>query len=478
MVDDETNAVQTRLGTRIGLEIHAQLAVPEKLFCTCSPEYSKNPPNTNICPVCTGQPGSKPALPNRAAIESVLAIVLMLDCTPTKHAVFQRKHYFYPDLPNNYQRTSTPMGVSGMLGGVRIREVHLEEDPGRYDLRRGTVDYNRSGVSLVEIVTEPDMKSVEDASRFLKELTHTLEYLNVVRLGEGSVRIDVNISLKGGDRVEVKNVNSFHGVRSALRYEMVRQHNRLRSGLGIIRETRHFNEEQGITTSLREKETAADYRHIPDPDLPRIMIDPETVNVIRSRIPESPKRRAGRMGSEYGLSLRTASIITKERDFADFFEEAAGLIGQKHKEKVRELAAFLSHELRRVLNWNKMMVSDSGIRPVQVCTLVGLVRSRSITRSTAHKMIEELIVSPQDPESMVCDKNLYRMSEEEKILLAIEQVIESEENAVADWTAGKTESLEFLMGRVMSQTNFRADHKMARELLTRTLHRSFSADKK
>ncbi|HIH64478.1 MAG TPA: Asp-tRNA(Asn)/Glu-tRNA(Gln) amidotransferase subunit GatB, partial [Methanothermobacter thermautotrophicus] len=253
---------------KCGLEIHVQLDTRSKLFCRCPTDYQEAPPNTNICPVCLNQPGAKPYPPNRSALEGALKIALMLDCRINPEITyFMRKHYNYPDLPSGYQRTSIPVGLEGELNGVRIREVHIEEDPGQYKPDQGTVDFNRSGIPLIEIVTEPDMTSPEEARNFLRELIRVLEYSGCAR-GEGTMRADVNISLEGGKRVEIKNINSIKGAYKALKFEMIRQKNLLKRGVEVKQETRAFLESQMITVSMRLKEEAEDYRYIPDPDLP------------------------------------------------------------------------------------------------------------------------------------------------------------------------------------------------------------------
>ncbi|MEM3372585.1 MAG: Asp-tRNA(Asn)/Glu-tRNA(Gln) amidotransferase subunit GatB, partial [Candidatus Anstonellales archaeon] len=282
----------------IGLEIHLQLNTQSKLFCTCSTNYQKDP-NTNICEICTSQPGSKPMAINKKAIEYVIKLAKALNAQviTDRKIYIQRKHYFYPDLPSNYQRTSLPIAVNGMLDNIRIREIHLEEDPGRYDIRTGLVEYNRCGNPLIEIVTEPDFKSAEQTKRFLEKLAILLDYLEITRREEGSMRVDANISLKGSNRVEIKNINSFRGVITALNYEITRQNTLLKQNLKVERETRHFDEGQGITIGSRKKETVDDYRYIPDPDLVPIVISKEMLEKIQ--LPELPEQKIERLQKEY-----------------------------------------------------------------------------------------------------------------------------------------------------------------------------------
>ena len=277
-----------------GLEIHVQLETESKLFCDCPTNYQDAPANTNICPVCLNQPGAKPHPTNKKALENALMIALMLNCEIDQDVIyFMRKHYDYPDLPSGYQRTSIPIGINGELNGIRIREIHAEEDPGQYNPDRGFVNFNRSGIPLVEIVTEPDIKSPEEARNFLKELIRVLEYSGGAR-GEGTMRADVNISINGGNRVEMKNINSIKGAYKALKFELVRQKNLMKRGVEVKQETRAYLESQMITVAMRLKEDADDYRFITDPDLPPMQISDETIQRISDTMPEAPHNKVKR----------------------------------------------------------------------------------------------------------------------------------------------------------------------------------------
>lgn len=457
--------------TRIGFEIHAQLKTNTKLFCSCGTNYRETAPNTLICPVCTSQPGSKPFGINEKALEGALKIALMLGCRPVveKQVVMQRKHYFYPDLPSNYQRTSRPLAADGAIGGVRITEVHIEEDPGRYDLRAGSVDYNRCGIPLVEIVTAPDMTSIEQARDFLNKLHINLLYLDVVRDEPGSSRIDVNVSLevgKGeGTRVEIKNINSFHSVYKALSYEFIRQKNLIQRGMEIKRETRHFDEAQETTIGLREKESVADYRYIPDPDVVPILISTELVKKISGLLPESPENRLERIVREYCIEKKVARVLTSEKEFADFFEQVAKEVGD------RKLAAsFLTRELRRVLNWNGLKLRESGIRPEHISELLGMLERKEITALTAHKLIEQLVIRPasvRELADMVGSIDVIRG--EGEISKIIEEVVSENAKAVGEYRKGEAKVVHFLMGSIMEKGGWRLDPDITRKILIKKI---------
>ena len=304
-----------------GLEIHVQLETKSKLFCDCPTNFQEAPINTNICPVCLNQPGAKPHPTNEKAQENALMIALMLNCEIDQGVTyFMRKHYDYPDLPSGYQRTSVPIGINGELNGIRIREIHVEEDPGQFKPDRGTVNFNRSGIPLVEIVTEPDIKSPEEARNFLNELIRVLQYSGGAR-GEGTMRADVNISINGGNRVEMKNVNSIKGAYRALIFERNRQKRNLERGVETKQETRAYVESQMITTAMRLKEDADDYRFITDPDLPPMQISDETIQKVLDTMPEAPHNKVKRFVKDYNIDEETAKVLTSELDLAISYEE-------------------------------------------------------------------------------------------------------------------------------------------------------------
>ena len=446
-----------------GLEIHVQLNTNSKLFCSCPTNYQSAPNNTNICPVCLNQPGAKPYPPNQAALDNAIKVALMLGCEISNEVIyFMRKHYDYPDLSSGYQRTSVPVGIKGELNGVRIHEIHVEEDPGQYKPDRGTVDFNRSGIPLIEIVTEPDMKSPEEARNFLNELIRVLNYSGSAR-GEGTMRADVNISIEGGKRAEVKNVNSIRGAYKVLKFELIRQKNILRRGGEVQQETRAYLESQMITVPMRLKEDADDYRYIPDPDLPPLKIDPAHVEEIRQNMPEPAHLKTERFVEEYGIDKKDAKVLTSELELADAFEEVC-------KEVDANVAARLMRdELKRVLHYNKIQYAESKITPSDIVELINLIESKQITPEAAHKLIEQMPGNDKTPTEIGNEMDIIGVVEDDAIVNAINQAIEENPNAVEDYKNGKDNAVNFLVGQVMRLTRGKANagetNKMIKEKL-------------
>ena len=446
-----------------GLEIHVQLNTNSKLFCSCPTNYQSAPNNTNICPVCLNQPGAKPYPPNQAALDNAIKVALMLGCEISNEVIyFMRKHYDYPDLSSGYQRTSVPVGIKGELNGVRIHEIHVEEDPGQYKPDRGTVDFNRSGIPLIEIVTEPDMKSPEEARNFLNELIRVLNYSGSAR-GEGTMRADVNISIEGGKRAEVKNVNSIRGAYKVLKFELIRQKNILRRGGEVQQETRAYLESQMITVPMRLKEDADDYRYIPDPDLPPLKIDPAHVEEIRQNMPEPAHLKTERFVEEYGIDKKDAKVLTSELELADAFEEVC-------KEVDANVAARLMRdELKRVLHYNKIQYAESKITPSDIVELINLIESKQVTPEAAHKLIEQMPGNDKTPTEIGNEMDIIGVVEDDAIVNAINQAIEENPNAVEDYKNGKDNTVNFLVGQVMRLTRGKANagetNKMIKEKL-------------
>ena len=407
---------------KIGFEVHLQLKTDQKLFCTCPTNYKDAPPNTNVCPICTGMPGAKPLPPNKRAIEAAIEIGLMLGCEIlTNRTIYiQRKHYDYPDLPSGYQRTSQPIAVNGNLAGVRIREVHLEEDPGQYDPVSGTVDFNRSGIPLVEIVTEPEITSPEQAREFLRLLTRALEYTGKVRPeAGGAMRADVNISLEGGGRVEVKNINSVHGAYRALKFEIIRQNEKRRRGEVVERETRAYLESQMITVPMRAKEFEEDYRYIPDPDISPLVIDEETVERIRREMPEAPHLRKERLIRQYGITEEMAETIVSERELADFFEAVAAMTDPLLA------GGWMRTKVKKVLNYLGMRAGDLKVQPAQMAELLEMVRRGEITPEQGELVLRRMVVQPAGPRDVLRELELTAPAPDE-ISSAIEETLAEE----------------------------------------------------
>jgi len=444
---------------RIGFEIHVQLGTESKLFCPCSTRFLDAEPNTNVCPVCTAQPGSKPDGINEDAVKKALKVALALGCDVVEKPLrFLRKHYFYPDLPNNYQRTSEPLAVNGELAGVRIREIHIEEDPGRYELREGLVDYNRSGVPLIEIVTEPDLRSVEDARDFLRHLRAVLDYLDVLLYPQIGFRVDANISIEGGERVEVKNINSIQSVVKALKYEIVRHKRVLSTGGRVARETRHWDEARGITVSLREKESVDDYRYIVDPDIPPYRIDAESVERIRSALPELPHQKKERFVREYGIDGSAAWTFALDKELATFFEKLVAKHGVKN-------ALSFCLNLRGELNYRNIYFADVQGKD-RFYKLADLYFTGRITKPV---YIEYLRKTLDDPDFVPGAQE--QLSDEAIREIALE-VLKANPKAVEDYRAGEKKALNFLVGQMVSKTKGRADPKKAIRILQEVLRAS------
>ena len=468
---------------KIGLECHAQLLTKSKLFCPCSTDYHNSEPNTHVCATCLGLPGALPVV-NEQAIRYGIKVALALGCEVQPEIIFYRKNYYYPDLPRGFQITQYdfPIALNGLVriesagdgdGGkereIRIRRVHMEEDPGRL-VYKGTidtakyslVDYNRSGIPLVEIVTEPDLRSPKEARIFLGKLRSILGYLSVFDGDlEGAMRVDANISVEGGERAEVKNISSYKGVERALSFEITRQKNLLRRGLEVTQETRHYDEVRGITLSMRTKEFEHDYRYFPEPDLVPIRIS-DLVREIRKEIPELPDEKKGRFISQYSITREHANSLTFDINIADFYEAVASKID------ARLSAAWIADVLKGELNYRAISMREASKRITAddfVCILRYLKKG-VITERGATEIIREMLDRGGKPDEIMRKKGLASISSAE-IEKAVLEVIKENESAVADYKAGKKEALNFLVGQVMKKTRGRATpqevHRMIRE---------------
>ena len=434
-----------------GLEIHVQLETESKLFCDCPTNFNEAPINQNICPICLNQPGAKPHPTNQHAIENALMISLMLNCKIDQgFTYFMRKHYDYPDLSSGYQRTSVPIGYEGELNGIRIREIHIEEDPGQYKPDRGIVNFNRSGIPLVEIVTEPDIKSPEEARNFLKEIIRVLQYSGAAR-GENAMKADVNISLNGGNRVEMKNVNSIKGAYRALKFEIVRQKNLIKRGVEIQQETRAYIESQMITTRMRLKEDADDYRFIPDPDLPPMEIEDELIQKVLDIMPEAPHHKVKRFIDEYGIDEESAKVLTSELDLAIAYEEVAKEIDPVFASK------WMRDELKRVLSYNKLDFSESEITVSDLVEFLNMLVNKEITTKAGQRIIENMPNNEKTPKEIAEDLGLLGVVKDDEVLAAVKQAIEENPKAVKDYLDGQKASINFLVGQVMKLTRGKAD---------------------
>ncbi len=448
---------------KIGLEIHGYLSTKEKLFCSCKSEHGikHSRPNTNICPICTGQPGAKPLLPNEKAVEKAVKIALALGCKINKSVIWQRKHYDWPDLPKGYQNTlsgpyAIPTGKGGNFLGIRITEVHLEEDPAAWNPKTGEIDYNRSGVPLIEIVTEPDFESQGQVIEWLKELITTLEYIRTIDKKSG-IKVDTNISIPRGKRVEIKNINSLNNVEKAIEYEIKRQ----KKDLPKSQETRRFDEIRETTIRMRSKEQTEDYRFISDPDLPSIKITQKRIDEIRSTIPETSKNKLEKLIKKYRVEKKYAEILVKKIEIVEFFESVI-------KKTSPQLAArWIIGELLNILNYNKKELDEVDIKPDHFIELLNLIEKRKITELKAQEILRQFIPKSFSPKKF--GKKHSMISGKDELEKLADTVIKENEKAVSDYKTGKKWAINFLIGKVMKLTDKRADFKGVRKILEEKL---------
>ncbi|VVB82574.1 Aspartyl/glutamyl-tRNA(Asn/Gln) amidotransferase subunit B [uncultured archaeon] len=450
----------------IGLEIHGYIDTKEKLFCKCKSIHGVKltKPNVHICPVCTAQPGAKPMLPNKDAVDKAIQIALILNCKINQKLIWQRKHYDWPDLPKGYQNTLSgphafPVGESGKFLGIGIREAHLEEDPAAWNPKTGEIDYNRSGSPLIEIVTEPDFSSSQEVVDWIKQLLATLGYIKALDKNSG-IKADVNVSLPElkGVRIEIKNVNSLKNVKTAIESEVARQKS---EGIAKKQETRRFDEAKGTTIKMREKEGAEDYRFISDPDLPLMNIEKSRVEKIKSALPETPQEKLKRLIKKYKIENKYAEILIKKIEIAEFFEK----IIEKTNPKLA--SQWVTIELLSVLNYNKKELEDVDIKPEHFIELLKLIENKKITELKAKDILRSWKEKSSSPESEA--KKNVQISDTGEIEKVAKEIIKENSKAVEDYKNGKMESLNFLIGQVMQKTNKRADFKTAREVLAKLL---------
>ncbi len=471
----------------IGLEVHAQLQTASKMFCGCSTAFGA-PPNTQVCPVCLGLPGALPVL-NRAAVDHALRAALALECRINETSIFARKNYFYPDLPKGYQisqyeqplasQGTIEFGAAGASRRVGITRVHLEEDAGKLlhegfpdSDRKSYVDYNRSGTPLIEIVTDPDLRSAADAAEFFSRLRAILVWLGVNdgNMEEGSLRCDANVSVRPagvdtlGTKAEVKNLNSFRFLQKALEHEIERQIDLLAEGRRVVQETRLWDSAAGVTVSMRSKEEAHDYRYFPEPDLPPLVVRAEQVTAIRDAMPELPDARRRRFVAAHGLPEYDALQLTQSRALAEFFEAAvaagAGAKGASN---------WMMGELARALKESGREISQSPIRPAQLAELLGLIANGTISGAIAKGVFETMFASGRAAGEIVRTGGLTQIDDEAEIVQSIAAVLGRHADAVRQYRAGKTAAFGFLVGQVMKATAGKANPGRVNELLKRTL---------
>jgi aspartyl-tRNA(Asn)/glutamyl-tRNA(Gln) amidotransferase subunit B len=478
--------------TIIGLEVHAQLLTRSKMYCRCSAEYADAPPNTHVCPVCMGMPGVLPTL-NQLAIEYVMITALALNCPVNSYSKFDRKNYPYPDLVKGYQisQFDAPIGLKGWMNieadGVKkkagITRVHLEEDVAKmihHNAEMGEgyslVDVNRAGTPLMEIVGEPDLRTPEEARQYLIKLRSILQYLGVSTgtMEEGSFRCDANISIRPlnskefGPKVEVKNMNSFRAVYKALEYEAKRQRKLAEEGKKPEQETRGWVEEEGKTVSQRSKEHAHDYRYFPEPDLPPLCIDQSWVDKIRAKLPELPEARRDRFVSQYGLSLYDANLLTETKAMAEYFESCLKL-GDSSAARAKAVSNWMLGEINRLLNATNSEIKDIKVTPQELCHLLDLVQKGNINGTSAKIVLEEMFNSGSPADAIIKQKGLSQITDTSEIEAAIDQIIAANPQPIADYKAGKTQAIKFLVGQVMKATRGRANANQAQELLAKKI---------
>ena len=469
-------------GTRIGLEIHCQLTgLKSKLFCSCHCNYREYSPNANICPTCTGFPGTLPLL-NQKAIEIAATVCMALKCTIPATILFYRKNYFYLDLPKNFQLTQynaygiTSIGTDGLLeygqGEARIRRVQLEEDPGRLSYADGSsgslIDYNRAGVSLVEIVTEPDFHDPKDVRLFLNKLASIVEHLGVCDTSlEGAVRCDANISIGNSRRVEIKNVSSFGDVEKALRFEMTRQKAMLNYEMEIRGETRHWDEQRKITKPSRTKEEEQDYRYFYEPDIPSIEIDNDYLNELHSKMPELPDERKERFINYYKLTEHVSQVLIDHKDLADYFEESVKIYFAP-----KEISNIIVTDIMSYADDNSKKLGSTirniKMTPKQLAEIAQMIKEGVVNRKTAKQILYEAVVSGRLITSSENETSFRKIDDEGLILQSIEKVFETESLAVVDAKENPNVS-NYLLGKVMELTKGRADPRRALSLINKKL---------
>ena len=471
----------------IGLEIHAQLLTNTKIFCGCATQFGAAP-NTHLCPVCLGLPGALPVL-NRRAVELAMRAGLALGCTIQRRSIFARKNYFYPDLAKGYQisQYEHPLATDGELAyvaddgphAVRIIRVHLEEDPAKslhraagHSDRHTLLDFNRSGVPLIEIVTHPDLRAAREAADFFVRLRAILLAIGVSdgNMEEGSLRCDANVSVRPmgqpalGVKVEVKNINSFRFLQRAIEYEVVRQADLLRGGGRVVQETRRWVESTGQTVSMRSKEEAHDYRYFPEPDLPPLEVSDTWIGEVRAALPELPEARKQRFIRDYGLAAPEAGQISDREPLARFFEETAASAGNP-----KAASNWVTGEVTRRLKAERAGIEAVGVTPGALGRLIRLVDTGVINGSAAKDVFERMYGTGREAEDLVRAEGLAQIGDEGELSAVVARVIATHEDAVARFRGGNEGSLGFLVGQVMAATRGRANPKMANELLRRAL---------
>lgn len=470
--------------TVIGLEVHVELATKTKIFCSCSTEFG-GAPNTHTCPVCTGQPGSLPVL-NKQVVEYAMAVGLATNCQITRYSKFDRKNYFYPDNPQNYQISqlylpicrngSVEIETAAGKKQVRIHEIHMEEDAGKliHDEWEDVsiVDFNRSGVPLIEIVSEPDMRSASEVIAYLEKLRQTIQYLGAsdCKLNEGSMRADVNLSVreagsnKFGTRTEMKNLNSFKAIAHAIEGERERQIELLEAGRKVVQETRRWDDNKESSHAMRSKEDAQDYRYFPDPDLVPLVISEEWIAEVKAKQPELREEKLARYKKEYDIPEYDAKILTESKHMADLFEATTKICG-----KPKKVSNWLMVETMRLLKEHEMDAEDIKFSTENLAKLIELVDNGTINGSVAKTVFEHIFEDDVDPEKYVKEQGLTSMNDEGELRTTIEQIVKDNPQSVEDYRNGKEKALGFLVGQTMKATKGKANPGIVNKILKEIL---------
>jgi aspartyl-tRNA(Asn)/glutamyl-tRNA(Gln) amidotransferase subunit B len=469
----------------IGLEVHVELSTNSKMFCGCRNEFGGEP-NTHVCPVCLGMPGTLPVI-NRRAVEYLCKAGFALGCAVAPHSKFDRKNYFYPDMPKNYQISqydlplTTGGGVTLHTGKVvRLNRIHLEEDTGK-NLHSGgsmtgsqytLIDYNRAGVPLMEVVSEPDLSSADEAEAYLTEIKAVLSYIGVsdVKMHEGSLRCDANVSIRPtgssalGTKTEVKNMNSFRSVARAVNHEIERQRRCVESGERIVQETRGWDENRALTYSMRSKEQAHDYRYFPDPDLVPMALDAATLDRWRAELPELPDAKRKRFVQQFGLPDYDAAVLTAERSDADFFEAVAAHCGD-----AKQAANWLMGDVRRALQAAERTLAQSSMTPAQLGDIILMVKNGTITGKAAKEVCDVVVAEGRDPKSVVDERGLAAVSDRAAIAAIVDRTIAANQKSVDAYKGGKANAFDFIVGQVMKESRGKANVEIVRTLLKERL---------
>jgi aspartyl-tRNA(Asn)/glutamyl-tRNA(Gln) amidotransferase subunit B len=477
----------------IGLEIHAQLLTKTKAFCGCPTTFGGEP-NTKVCPVCLGMPGTLPVL-NLNLVEFALRLGLATQCRVAPKSIFARKNYFYPDLPKGYQisQYEEPICIGGHLEielddgaqkRIGITRIHMEEDAGKsiHDMDAGTlVDLNRCGVPLLEIVTEPDLRSPREAYHVLNRIRQLVTYLGICdgNMEEGSLRCDANVSVRRmgqegfGTKTEVKNMNSFRNVERALEYEIERQVQLIEEGGTVVQETLLWDADHNVAATMRSKEEAHDYRYFPDPDLVPVLVDEVWIERVRRALPELPGPRRDRFITQFGLPKYDAAVLTAERGVADYYEETLALLcknsGSPAREKAKAVSNWVMTEVLRVISERHVEVGEFPISPDRLAGVIGLVQDGSISGKIAKELFDEMLVATDDPKSIVERKGLLQISDATAIETAIDEVLRTHGSQVEKYLKGSTNVFGFFVGATMKITKGKANPKLVNEILARKL---------